>query len=89
MVIESEPHAFAPPCLVLLPAQTVHAFEFTSDADALVITVVQRATVIPVRGLIASVSMLMPIFALLEQEFRGSARVRERQPSRRPAESLS
>ncbi|PVX82956.1 hypothetical protein C7402_108329 [Paraburkholderia unamae] len=76
MVIESELHAFAPPCLVLLPAQTAHAFEFTLDVDGLVITVVQRAAVIPVRGPIASVNMLMPIFALLEREFRGGARGR-------------
>ncbi|MGU7770620.1 helix-turn-helix domain-containing protein [Burkholderia sp. MR1-5-21] len=96
VVIESEKHAFDPPCIVLLPAQTVHAFEFTPEIDGLVITVaqralealmkvaapgvlpiLQRAAVIPVRGPDTSVSMLMPLFDLLEQEFRGGARGRD------------
>ncbi|RQZ10235.1 AraC family transcriptional regulator [Burkholderia sp. Bp9031] len=95
VVIESEKHTFTPPCLVLLPAQTVHAFEFSPQIDGLVITVVQRAletlvktaapgalsilhraAVIPVKGSDASVSMLMPLFALLEQEFRSTSRGR-------------
>ncbi len=95
VVIESVKHAFDPPCIVLLPAQTVHAFEFMPEIDGLVITVAQRAlealvkaaapgilpilqhaAVIPVREPDASVSMLMPLFELLEQEFRGAARGR-------------
>ncbi|RQU46443.1 helix-turn-helix domain-containing protein [Burkholderia cenocepacia] len=95
VVIESDKLPFVPPCLVLLPAQTVHAFEFSPQIDGLVITVaqrapdallkavapnvlpvLQRAAVIPVKGPDASVSMLMPLFALLEQEFRGTSRGR-------------
>ncbi|HXZ08403.1 MAG TPA: helix-turn-helix domain-containing protein [Paraburkholderia sp.] len=92
VVIESEKHVFAPPCVVLLPAQTVHGFVFSPDVDGLVITaaqralesiskvvspgllpVLQRAAVIPVRTSTAD-DTLMPLFRLLEQEFRGSAR---------------
>ncbi|HEF4741512.1 TPA: helix-turn-helix domain-containing protein [Burkholderia multivorans] len=95
VVIESEKHPLSPPCLVLLPAQTVHAFEFSPDIDGLVITVaqrapdallkvaapgvlpvLQRAAVIPVKRPDASASMLMPLFSLLEQEFRGASRGR-------------
>ncbi|MBY4868915.1 helix-turn-helix domain-containing protein [Burkholderia sp. Bp9017] len=95
VVIESDKLPFVPPCLVLLPAQTVHAFEFSPQIDGLVITVaqrapdallkvvapnvlpvLQRAAVIPVKGPDASGSMLMPLFTLLEQEFRGSSRGR-------------
>lgn len=93
VVIESEKHAFVPPCIVLLPAQTVHAFEFTPEIDGLVITVaqralealvkvaapgilpiLQRAAVIPAPETDANASMLMPLFGLLEQEYRGTAR---------------
>jgi AraC family transcriptional activator of pobA len=92
VVIESEKHLFSPPCLVLLPAQTVHSFEFSPQIDGLVVTVaqraleallkaaapgvlpvLQRAAVIPVNGPDASVSMLMPLFDLLEREFRGAS----------------
>ncbi|VWC87877.1 AraC family transcriptional regulator [Burkholderia aenigmatica] len=95
VVIESDKLPFVPPCIVLLPAQTVHAFEFSPQIDGLVITVaqrapdallkvvaphvlpvLQRAAVIPVKGPDASGSMLMPLFALLEQEFRGTSRGR-------------
>ncbi|MDE1180541.1 helix-turn-helix domain-containing protein [Paraburkholderia sp.] len=92
VVIESDKVAFDPPCVVLLPAQTVHGFVFSPDIDGLVITaaqralesiskvvspgllpVLQRASVIPVRAS-ADDDALMPLFRLLEQEFRGSAR---------------
>jgi AraC family transcriptional regulator, transcriptional activator of pobA len=43
VVIESEKLRLEPPCIVLLPAQTVHAFEFSPDIDGLVITAAQRA----------------------------------------------
>jgi AraC family transcriptional activator of pobA len=92
VVIESEKRAFEPPCVVLLPAQTVHGFVFSPDVDGLVITaaqralesiskvvspgllpVLQRAAVVPVRTS-AGDDTLMPLFRLLEQEFRGNAR---------------
>jgi AraC family transcriptional regulator, transcriptional activator of pobA len=95
VVIESGRHTFAPPCIVLLPAQTVHAFEFSPQIDGPVITVaqralealvkvaapgvlpvLQRAAVIPVEEQDASAARLMPLFDLLEQEFRGNARGR-------------
>ncbi|KVF23584.1 helix-turn-helix domain-containing protein [Burkholderia vietnamiensis] len=95
VVIESDKLPFVPPCLVLLPAETVHAFSFSPQIDGLVITVaqrapdallkvvaphvlpvLQRAAVIPVKGPDASGSMLMPLFGLLEQEFRGTSRGR-------------
>ena len=43
VVIESEKHVLAPPCIVVLPAQTVHAFVFSPEIDGLVITAAQRA----------------------------------------------
>ncbi|HWT35287.1 MAG TPA: helix-turn-helix domain-containing protein [Paraburkholderia sp.] len=92
VVIESEKHAFSPPCVVVLPAQTVHGFVFSPDIDGLVITaaqralesiskavspgllpVIQRAGVIPVKAS-AGDDTLMPLFTLLEQEYRGNAR---------------
>ncbi|CAG9201198.1 Transcriptional regulator [Paraburkholderia caribensis] len=92
VVIESEKHVLAPPCVVVLPAQTVHAFVFSPEIDGLVITaaqralesiskavspgllpVFQRAAVIPVKAS-AGDDILMPLFTLLEQEYRGNAR---------------
>jgi AraC family transcriptional activator of pobA len=92
VVIESEKLAFEPPCVVLIPAQTVHGFVFSPDVDGLVITaaqralesiskvvspgllpVLQRAALIPVRTS-AGDDTLMPLFRLLEQEYRGNAR---------------
>lgn len=92
VVIESEKLAFEPPCVVLLPAQTVHGFVFSPDIDGLAITaaqralesiskvvspgllpVLQRATMLPVGSSVGD-ETLMPIFRLLEQEFRGNAR---------------
>jgi AraC family transcriptional activator of pobA len=43
VVIENTKIALAPPCIVLLPAQTVHGFEFSPDVDGLVITAAQRS----------------------------------------------
>lgn len=95
VVIESERYPFVPPCLVLLPAETVHSFEFSPQIDGLVITVaqraldsllkagapgalpaLQRAAVIPVKDPDISISTLMPLFNLLEREFRGASRGR-------------
>jgi AraC family transcriptional activator of pobA len=92
VLIESEKLAFEPPCIVLIPAQTVHGFVFSPDIDGLVITAAQRAlesiskavspgllpvlqrpALIPVRPAVGN-GTLMPLFGLLEQEFRGSAR---------------
>ncbi|SMG20536.1 helix-turn-helix domain-containing protein [Paraburkholderia susongensis] len=92
VLIESEKLAIEPPCLVLLPAQTVHGFVFSPEIDGLVITAAQRAlesiskvvspgllpvlqrpALTPVRHEIGE-RTLMPLFGLLEQEFRGSAR---------------
>ncbi|NIE62454.1 helix-turn-helix domain-containing protein [Burkholderia sp. Ax-1719] len=42
VVIEGVKHTFEPPCLVVLPAQTVHAFDFSPQIDGLVITAAQR-----------------------------------------------
>ncbi|NIF51274.1 helix-turn-helix domain-containing protein [Burkholderia sp. Ax-1724] len=92
VLVESEKLSIEPPCLVLLPAQTVHGFVFSPEIDGLVITAAQRAlesiskvvspgllpvlqrpALIPVRREIGE-HTLMPLFGLLEQEFRGSAR---------------
>ncbi|MGF6665642.1 AraC family transcriptional activator of pobA [Paraburkholderia atlantica] len=92
VLIESEKLAIEAPCLILLPAQTVHGFVFSPEIDGLVITAAQRAlesiskavspglvpvlqrpALIPVRSAIGE-RTLMPLFGLLEQEFRGSAR---------------
>ena len=35
--------AIEPPCIVVLPAQTVHGFVFSPDVDGLVITAAQRS----------------------------------------------
>ncbi|MBN3814920.1 AraC family ligand binding domain-containing protein, partial [Paraburkholderia sp. Ac-20347] len=42
VTIEGVRHMFDPPCLVVLPAQTVHAFAFSPQIDGLVITAAQR-----------------------------------------------
>jgi AraC family transcriptional regulator, transcriptional activator of pobA len=42
VTIEGVRHTFDPPCLVVLPAQTVHAFAFSPQIDGLVITAAQR-----------------------------------------------
>lgn len=92
VLIESEKLAIEPPCIVLIPAQTVHGFVFAPEIDGLVITAAQRAleaiskavspgllpvlqrpALIPVRQSVGD-GTLMPLFGLLEQEFRGSAR---------------
>ncbi|MGF6482434.1 helix-turn-helix domain-containing protein [Paraburkholderia sp. JPY419] len=92
VLIESEKLTIEAPCLILLPAQTVHGFVFSPEIDGLVITAAQRAletiskavspglmpvlqrpALIPVRPAIGE-RTLMPLFGLLEQEFRGSAR---------------
>ncbi|RZF25401.1 helix-turn-helix domain-containing protein [Paraburkholderia sp. UYCP14C] len=92
VLIESEKLAIEAPCLILIPAQTVHGFVFSPEIDGLVITAAQRAlesiskavspglvpvlqrpALIPVRPAIGE-RTLMPLFGLLEQEFRGSAR---------------
>ncbi|MGF6262648.1 AraC family transcriptional activator of pobA [Paraburkholderia youngii] len=92
VLIESEKLTIKAPCLILLPAQTVHGFVFSPEIDGLVITAAQRAletiskavspglmpvlqrpALIPVRPAIGE-RTLMPLFGLLEQEFRGSAR---------------
>ncbi|EDZ99618.1 transcriptional regulator, AraC family [Burkholderia sp. H160] len=92
VLIESEKLTIEAPCLILLPAQTVHGFVFSPEIDGLVITAAQRAlesiskavspglmpvlqrpALIPVRPAIGE-HTLMPLFGLLEQEFRGSAR---------------
>ncbi len=92
VLIESEKLVIEPPCIVLIPAQTVHGFVFSPDIDGLVITAAQRAlesiskvvspgllpvlqrpALIPVRPSLGK-GTLMPLFGLLEQEFRGSAR---------------
>jgi AraC family transcriptional activator of pobA len=43
VVIENAKIAIEPPCIVLLPAQTVHGFVFSPDVDGLVITAAQRS----------------------------------------------
>jgi AraC family transcriptional activator of pobA len=92
VLIESEKLVIEPPCLLLIPAQTVHGFVFSPEIDGLVITAAQRAlesiskavspgllpvlqrpALIPVRPEVGD-DTLMPLFGLLEQEFRGSAR---------------
>ncbi|MCC8391561.1 helix-turn-helix domain-containing protein [Paraburkholderia sp. MMS20-SJTR3] len=92
VLVESEKLPITAPCLILLPAQTVHGFVFAPEIDGLVITAAQRAlesiskvvspgllpvlqrpALIPVRPAVGE-STLMPLFGLLEQEFRGSAR---------------
>ncbi|OLL30820.1 AraC family transcriptional regulator [Burkholderia sp. SRS-W-2-2016] len=92
VLVESEKLPITAPCLILLPAQTVHGFVFSPEIDGLVITAAQRAlesiskvvspgllpvlqrpALIPVRPAVGE-STLMPLFGLLEQEFRGSAR---------------
>ncbi|APA84672.1 helix-turn-helix domain-containing protein [Paraburkholderia sprentiae WSM5005] len=92
VLIESEKLTIEAPCLILLPAQTVHGFVFSPEIDGLVITAAQRALesiskavspgLVPVLQHPALISVrpavgertLMPLFDLLEQEFRGSAR---------------
>ncbi|MGF6856416.1 helix-turn-helix domain-containing protein [Paraburkholderia sp. CI3] len=92
VLIESEKLTIDAPCLILIPAQTVHGFVFSPEIDGLVITAAQRAlesiskavspglvpvlqrpALIPVRPSVGE-RTLMPLFGLLEQEFRGSAR---------------
>ncbi|MBC8732693.1 helix-turn-helix domain-containing protein [Paraburkholderia sp. UCT2] len=92
VLIESEKLTIDAPCLILIPAQTVHGFVFSPEIDGLVITAAQRAlesiskavspglvpvlqrpALIPVRPAVGE-RTLMPLFGLLEQEFRGSAR---------------
>ncbi|WP_233801703.1 helix-turn-helix domain-containing protein [Paraburkholderia sp. HP33-1] len=92
VLIESEKLTIEAPCLILLPAQTVHGFAFSPEIDGLVITAAQRAlesisnavspglvpvlqrpALIPVRPAIGE-RTLMPLFGLLEEEFRGGAR---------------
>src|SRR6476660_4696746 len=43
VVIENTRIPIEPPCIVLLPAQTVHGFVFSPDVDGLVITAAQRS----------------------------------------------
>ena len=43
VLIENTRVDFVPPCLVVLPAQTVHAFVFSPDIDGLVMTAAQRS----------------------------------------------
>jgi AraC family transcriptional activator of pobA len=43
VVIENTKTQIEPPCIVLLPAQTVHGFVFSPDVDGLVITAAQRS----------------------------------------------
>ncbi|MGF6937459.1 AraC family transcriptional activator of pobA [Paraburkholderia sp. UCT70] len=92
VLIESEKLTIEAPCLILIPAQTVHGFVFSPEIDGLVITAAQRAlesiskavspglvpvlqrpALIPVRPSVGE-RTLMPLFGLLEQEFRDSAR---------------
>jgi AraC family transcriptional activator of pobA len=93
VVIENTKTQIEPPCIVLLPAQTVHGFVFSPDVDGLVITaaqrslesissvvspglipVLQRAAVIPLTAQAVEDNALMPLFGLLEKEFRMSDR---------------
>jgi AraC family transcriptional activator of pobA len=43
VVIENTKTEIVPPCIILLPAQTVHGFVFAPDVDGLVITAAQRS----------------------------------------------
>ncbi|SAK47855.1 transcriptional regulator [Caballeronia temeraria] len=43
VLIENSMIDIEPPCVIMLPAQTVHGFNFAPDIDGLVITVAQRS----------------------------------------------
>jgi AraC family transcriptional activator of pobA len=43
VVIESTRIRIEPPCVIMLPAQTVHGFNFAPDVDGLVVTAAQRS----------------------------------------------
>ncbi|SAK45041.1 transcriptional regulator [Caballeronia hypogeia] len=43
VLIENSMIEIAPPCVIMLPAQTVHGFNFAPDIDGLVVTVAQRS----------------------------------------------
>ncbi|SAL25012.1 transcriptional regulator [Caballeronia arvi] len=43
VLIENSMIEIVPPCVIMLPAQTVHGFNFAPDVDGLVVTVAQRS----------------------------------------------
>ncbi|WP_168788650.1 helix-turn-helix domain-containing protein [Paraburkholderia aromaticivorans] len=43
VLIENTRLRIEPPCVIMLPAQTVHGFNFASDVDGLVVTAAQRS----------------------------------------------
>lgn len=43
VLIENRMFDILPPCVIVLPAQTVHGFNFAPDVDGLVVTVAQRS----------------------------------------------
>jgi len=72
VVIESEKTPFDPPCLVVTAAQRALESIAKSVSTSLV-AVLQRPAVIHVRGSAASDETLMPLFQMLEYEFRRGA----------------
>lgn len=67
--VEGESHAIAAPCILTLPALSVHGFRFSEDIDGMVITVAEQH----VRGLLAAspeatAALAAPHFLDLRQE---------------------